>query len=83
MVTTKPDADIRNWANMCLTKLKKSDNYAVFKAVGSQLKEAMIAEMVMNIQVMQEESTYDKITISKFVRLYNYLRRELIPEEWH
>ena len=71
------DPDIRNWTKLAIARLKKSDRYAAFKLVGPELKEAIIAEMVMSIEVAQFDHD---IAIDKFVRLYNHLRLVLMPE---
>lgn len=76
----KVDADIKTWVKIATDRLKQPRKQAVFHAVGPGLQEAMIAQEVMDILIAQAEP--ERISIERFERLYDHLRRALMPEMW-
>jgi hypothetical protein len=51
----------------------------VFRAVGDNLKDAMIAQKIMGIQYAQD---FQGITIERYTQLYDELRKDLLESWW-
>ena len=58
-------------------KLRRSD---VYKAVGPELKEAMIAREMISLQ--RAQNAEDVLTIDRFNALYEAVCQDLLPEIW-